>query len=113
MRHVALYVGIEKDGAGKQIDPEVRANALQAVRQSAAQEFGGYTISNAAGGWLNPEGKLIEEGSIRLDLYTTKGEVQVSRWAAQVGAMFGQQSVLLDDAGNVEFVESGHAETQH
>lgn len=113
MRHVLLFVGIERDGDGKQIDPAVRSNALKELRESAAREFGGYTLSNAAGGWMNPEGKLIEEGTIRLDLYTTRHNEDVQDWARRVGAAFGQHSVLLDDAGNVYMLEVGNAPTFH
>lgn len=105
MKRATLLIGIERDGDGVQLPDQVRSNGLAEVRTLAAREFGGYTLSNAAGGWINPQGVLVEEGAIRLDIYTDKPHADLFAFAREAGALFQQQSVVLDFEGEGELVE--------
>lgn len=99
-----LFVGIERDKSGGQLNAFQRARALTALRKDAAQTFGGYTLQNVEGGWTNEAGKLIEEAGVRLDIYTDKLLPTVHAFARRTADLFNQSSVLLDYTdGPVEF----------
>ena len=105
MVRASIIVGIERDGQGVQLPVDVRANALKAVRDMAARRYGGYTLSNAAGGWVNSDGLLIEEGALRIDLFTDEPFARVRAFTRDVGALFNQAAVILDYHGSIDFVE--------
>ncbi len=86
------------------LDAEVRAAALKRLRERAANVFGGYTLSNAAGGWRDDNGQLIEEGAIRLDIYTEEPYVRAKEFATEAKSLFNQTSVLLDYAGRASYI---------
>lgn len=105
MKRVSVYFGIEKDRDNQQIPPDVRANALTEIKRDAAQRFGGFTYFHGAGGWINPDGALVEEGSIRFDVYTDKPFSSVYDFATFGGVRLNQASVLVDYNGHVRFLD--------
>jgi hypothetical protein len=106
MKRITFFIGIEKDGRGRQIPGHERANALLWLRKQAATMFGGYTLQNVEGGWINPSGALVEEGAIRLDIYSDSPRWKASVFARQAGARLRQDSVLLDYDGNPAFIDT-------
>jgi hypothetical protein len=104
-QRVTFYIGIEKDREGRQIDAQTRANALAAIRVKAAQTFGGYSLFNGAGGWINPEGHLVEEANIRLDIYSTASYAAIWGFAQESGRLLHQASILADLNGNATFID--------
>ena len=103
MNHALVFLGIERDRFNAQIDPIKRAAALKEVRREAAHTFGGYTLANVEGGWVDPHGRLIEEGSIRLDLIASD-RWNVRSFAEYAGRALNQSSVLIVYGGRGEFV---------
>lgn len=104
MKHFIVYFGIEKDRDGKQIPHEERATSLLALRALACKYFGGYTCTSTAGGWVN-DGKVVEEGSLKFDLY---GEsfADVFKFAEEGGKLLRQSCVLLDAYGQAQLVDT-------
>jgi hypothetical protein len=106
MNHATLYIGIEKDSAGKPIDPEKRAQGLAFMRLAAARRFGGYTLTNCVGGWTNPANEVIEEGAVRLDLYTDVSVVNIKAFARDVMRELDQVGIVLEmQVSNAEYLE--------
>jgi hypothetical protein len=105
MRHHTLFIGIEKDRYGGTIDHAARVLALDALRRKAVDVFGGYSIFHGAGGYLNNSGQLVEEGMIRMDIYTALPEARVNEFAIEVGSALNQESILHDVAGAASFVQ--------
>lgn len=89
MRIATLYIGIERDRAGRQIDPVSRALYCGQLRAEAVDRFSGYT-------WANVEGAEREgpEATVRLEvLYANANDVRdFALWA---GRLFDQASVLV------------------
>jgi hypothetical protein len=96
MNRFTLLVGIERDGNGAQLDAQRRSEAMGALRSKAAEEFGGYTLSNAVGGWVNGDGVLVEEGAVRLDVYTQEPRGVCADFASWAGRLFGQTAVVFE-----------------
>ena len=109
MKRATLFIGIERDHDNAPLDPAMRANALALLRSLAAKEFGGYTLTNAEGGWFNPDGVLVIEGAVRLDLYVEDMPWRLRDFAREAARLFHQHSVLLDFDGDAEFVEADGA----
>lgn len=106
MKRVTLFIGIEKDGRGRQIPAHERANALLWLRKSAATTFGGYTLAHVEGGWINDSGLLVEEGAIRLDAYTQASLYDATSFARAAGTRLRQDSILLDYNGSPQYVDT-------
>lgn len=100
MEMATLYVGIERDRAGRTIDPAIRALCCGQLRAEAVSRFGGYTLTNVEG--AERDGP---EAAIRLEvLYANRQEVrEFARWA---GRLFNQRSVLLSFGVYGEIVDT-------
>jgi len=86
----------KKDGSGQPLPPLVKGAGLHFLRRRAAERFGGYTLTNCAGGWINGTGELVEEGVIRLDLYTRAARKQIEKYARDCMRELHQASVVLE-----------------
>ena len=51
---------------------DIALSQIDMVRNLLAETFGGYTEINAAGGWVNPEGKCIQEPVKLFDIAVRK-----------------------------------------
>ena len=54
---------------GARSDEQVGINALLYVKRGMATEFGGYTAHTADGGWVDNDGKLVEESVYIVESY--------------------------------------------
>lgn len=102
---ISVFFGLEKDRDNRPIDPAVRANAVTRIRRLAAEAFGGYSAFTGAGGWINEAGELVEEATLRLDIYSEKGYPEVHDFAQKGGALLRQASVLADFNAVPHFVD--------
>ena len=66
MKQISFTFGttLDKDGMG--ILPNDRESAIRLIEKEAAQIFGGYTLYDARGGWINSAGRLAQEYSMTL-----------------------------------------------
>ena len=106
MKAYTITAGTDQDKDGKLIRGVVANTALHFIRNEAAKQFGGYTETKANGGWINPEGLLVEECSTVFTICADDGQA-VREFASYVRETLNQHSVVFTDAeNNAEFIES-------
>lgn len=96
MQLFTVILGIEKDGAGKALNPETTPALVRALKLEAAQRFGGYSCDAVNGGWVNKDNELIEELSLRIQVQAAH-YAEVLVFARIAGRALGQSSVLIAD----------------
>ena len=102
--------------AGAQYDRNGRVIAdfpqkLRAINKHIAATFGGYTVADTFGGWINGEGQLVEERGTQWQVYMPRvlhgdaAQKIAHDLAALVGAVLNQESVVAEvTAAAAEFV---------
>ena len=68
-----LFIGTERDAAGRTINPLVRRRAIQEIKREALDRFGGYSASFVFGGWRDAAGYVVEEKTLRLEFCVAYG----------------------------------------
>ena len=87
-------IGIGEDSTGKELSTEFLRAAIREAKKIVATNFGGYTITPATGGWVNPEGRLVEGSALVIETFTDHGrELVVTTIAEELARLFKQQSV--------------------
>lgn len=116
-----IYLGVEKTRDGNDIDA-VDANArLRTIKQAAAKRFGGYSLFMGSGGWVTPEGELVEEMCAKLEIVSDAPVREFAVWAARVldqscamvvesGARYWQGVLNVDES--VEFFDARNREQE-
>lgn len=99
MDMATIFLGIERDRDGKQIDPEKRADSLRRLRAEAVSRFGGYTLMHGEG--AEQDGQ--PEAMVRVDVLARCAE-DVSDFALLAGRLFNQRGVLVK-FGNHAYIE--------
>lgn len=90
---VTFSIGQGYDKDGKSI-PLVHAK-LKGVLKTLANYYGGYSLTETNGGWINGEGLLVQEDSVAIVVYTEL-PVEIHRaMAGDFAVLFNQESVLL------------------
>lgn len=103
MKVAKITFGTEYDrfnGRVANIDEKLR----QASRE-VAQVFGGYTLSPVQyGGWVTPDGRLIEESARTFTIAFEPAQVaRLRRLANGIGIRFNQDTVMVEIDGTVDF----------
>ena len=78
----------------------VKAEAWHTIEGLAIAEYGGFTMTEALGGWKDDDGRIIREPS---RVYETCGHCNAKEFAEQCRNIAEQSSVLY----TVETVEGG------
>lgn len=98
-----VIVGIEHDRNNCPLSAVGQRHGVDQTYRLAATAFGGYTAVCGHGGWINPEGTLVEERCVILSVATDDGP-SVLKFAQHVGRLFEQRSVMIVCGGSgVEF----------
>ena len=97
-----IFVGSGYDKDNKTISPSERDEIRQKILVKAAEIFGGVTILDADGAWIDDSGRLIEERIFQIIVYShrTEGDHHASQWAGFIRFILNvsrQTSVLVDD----------------
>lgn len=93
MKQVQIVFGQGFDKNGK---PLVGAEAkLQEMERIAANRFGGYSLNYGYGGWVDPQGNLVNEPNATLTIVTAASETAILSYAQEIKDTFNQQSVLV------------------
>jgi len=107
MKRVTFSIGL-KDSEGAAMPPWEILEHQAETRHGLAKAFGGYTQTQAKGGWIDPEGHEFEEDSLvfncLLDSSKT-GEVRpMAEWLA---GLWRQQAVMVttEPVESIEYVE--------
>lgn len=77
--------GVGEDKNGFSLNSSRVVAGLGNIRKEAARLFGGYTLRSVTGGWVNPEGRLVEEPGYTLQVFDD-GSTNGNR-AAMVGVI--------------------------
>ena len=97
-----IFVGSGYDRHNTTISPVERDDIRHRILTEAADVFGGVTILDANGAWVDDSGRLIEEKIFQIIIYShrTEGEEHASKWAGFIRFILTtsrQTSVLVDD----------------
>ena len=93
-----------EDNEGKSL-----AFAHKSLKLELARTFGGFTAYETAGGWVNPEGELIEEdGTTYQVAFPLEQMGLIVSLAHQAGRMAHQQAVfyVVDGVAYVDNLEA-------
>jgi hypothetical protein len=109
-----IVIGTEYDRDGNPISESDRQAAIQYICHHAARWFGGYTIWESRGGWLDSSGNLVEEAGVvlsilaedRPDEYASDRCHAIVQHARHYGRKLNQHSVCVirpfNSAGVIE-----------
>ena len=102
-----VFVGSGYDKDNKTISPTERDEIRQKILAKAAEIFGGVTILDANGAWVDNSGRLIQETVFQIIVYSrrSEGDGYASRWAGFLRFILRvsrQTSVLVDDRAFAE-----------
>ena len=87
-----IYLGTNDKDTNKPVFTE--AEAMERARDILMEHFGGYTIQEAHGGWIDGNGEECQEYTLVIYLSDTTSE-QVHEAADALIAEFNQSSVLI------------------
>ena len=93
---VKLYVGIGQDKEGVALHNILVDAAISKAQSQLCAAYGGCTVTQGEGAWLNSEGKLAVEPCIILE--TIVAEIQhdkIKSIASEIKDRLAQESVLL------------------
>ena len=90
-----VHVGAGQDKDGMDIRNYERTDMLAHAKLRTARLFGGYSVSECFGGWVDPHGRIVEERAYRIEVSTDASFGLVWSWANEVRDIFRQTSVLL------------------
>jgi len=98
----SLIVGVKFDRHNQTIDHEkLHDDILPSIRHLLATEFGGYTEVITTGGWINPDGHLVEEEgrqfTILVDVSMPQYRKQINIFQFRcecIGRMLNQHSIV-------------------
>lgn len=110
MNRITITAGIGEDRHGATVAPDALAATLATIRARFASTFGGYTETDATGGWIAPDGRLVVEPAKRWTLLTDADAADAyalgEAAARMVGRGLNQASVVLEvEPVKVTFVE--------
>ena len=104
---LALYVP-SRDADGNRIATDTIDATLDRVQLLMSRRFGGFTMTDATGGWVNDEGKIIRERIRIIRSWVASISVDDLIWiqdlAAAVGRELNQNCVSIETPGGLEFV---------
>jgi len=96
MKKATIYVGIEKAAGGRRVRPWARYLALQELKRKACTLCGGYSLTFAEGGWVNPLSReLATERVARFELFGDLTPESVDTFAAACRDALRQECVLV------------------
>jgi hypothetical protein len=65
--HITFFIGLNKDKNGDNIPADEAIDAIEDICKMIAENFGGFSMSNVSGGWVNDDGELMEAVSARIE----------------------------------------------
>ena len=97
MIKITFTIGIDKDKDGRKIEFADQVLFTQRACKLVAREFGGYTATVGAGGWVATNGELVEESSLSISTSTDKpgNRETAKQLAAEFRTMFNQACVMV------------------
>ena len=99
-----IVIGTGEDRHGEPISVSRRVQAVGNIKYDAAASFGGFTFTWSGGGWINGEGRLVEERSAVFDILADEPASYVREWARKQGGRLDQECIVIvyhDGAGEI------------
>lgn len=93
MKKIEFYIGTGFNAQNEVMPQNEVLACLQVIKRICASKFGGYSINEVQGGYINSEGLLVEETSVNITVFSAKIETAdiCGRTFAQI---MSQESVL-------------------
>lgn len=90
---IEIIFGIGEDRNGIRLSHEEQQTICETIQHHAATQFGGYTMIDSSGGWVDSFGKLIQEPGKILVLITTEPIKTAKEFAAWIRSTARQSCV--------------------
>lgn len=105
MNNYTITFGVERDRSANVIPRNQVNSAISDILKEAVTTFGGYTSTLASGGWIDPNGQLVEETSLVLTI-CADNEAGIRSFAQTIGEKLNQHTVIVASLlGSAEFIE--------
>ena len=107
---VRIIVGGEYDRDGTPIHEPESDRIRAAILTQAARTFGGVTLTDTHGAWVDKDGEMVEERGFQITVYVMDvAERKVGEFIRFV-RIAGRQTSVLVDAGGIRgaFLSSGN-----
>jgi hypothetical protein len=99
-RRITITAGIGEDRHGDAIGEPALSLALSTIRGKLAATFGGFTETEATGGWIDGNGRMVMEDSRRWIVLTESSETTSDEEAIAAARMvqlaLNQQAVMVE-----------------
>lgn len=97
MKLFTMYIGLEKDRAGFPIKKNVRDFAVHMLKDKLITDFGGYSVTEAMGGFRHENGLIAEEKCLRVEVVARDDQMEeIKQNATMFCNLFRQESILVN-----------------
>lgn len=111
--HIVMYVGAGFDKDGESISHEKEETATRIVEAAICKVAGGFTRTEAIGGWVDADGKIIREPTIKFDIIYDNFNSDAAKVAFRLARLakkeFNQNEVLIELIPDVVTLTSSKA----
>lgn len=101
-----IFVGVGFDSDNAPIVEEERADIRHKILLRTVREFSGVTIIDADGAWMNDAGRVVEEKTLQVIVYSYRPggahRVRLDRLLRFILHVSRQTSILVDDRASPE-----------
>lgn len=112
MKKVTFAIGMEFDKDGNAIMSHSGLDPIDLAYRRIAQVFGGYSAHEVNGGWITPQGDLVAENALVIEVFVDgsygdswkPGMIEdTAQWLAD---LFNQESVMvaIQEVESLQFV---------
>lgn len=100
---ITITVGAQLDYTGAKVSQPERKR--DEVMRRLAHQFGGVTVNETIGAWIDEHGTMIQEKGYRFECLTDAHSEHLAHDMAQLARItFNQHSVVLETDGKAYFV---------
>jgi hypothetical protein len=94
---IEFVFGVGEDAYGQALPALHVKNALSAIQAHAALLFGGFTLANTTGGWMNDESRTVTEPGYNLFVLADGAvdECKVQNMTYTIHIWLSQKSVVV------------------
>lgn len=92
MKGYAFYIGL---GTENSTDRSVPQYQIGWLKRTAVNRFGGYSLAIVDGGWVGPNGDLVEEKALRFEVFGDFTIDSMEDFGKEIKVVFRQQAVLV------------------
>tara|TARA_R100001463_G_scaffold5835_6_gene19770 strand:+ start:1584 stop:1901 length:318 start_codon:yes stop_codon:yes gene_type:complete len=75
------------------VEEAYRFKQVADICDLVTKDFGGYSLIQMDGGWVNKEGEIVQEPSLKLELVTELGEKSIIELCEYIATNYKQDEV--------------------